>query len=76
VEVLRFCQGTPTGNSLTGGVNRSDRCSLVAARVCFFAAFSGRLWWVLVLVNFLSPGSRDMFDANNKAVNYLFHALC
>jgi hypothetical protein len=27
-------------------------------------------------MNFLVPGSRDMFDANNKAVDYLFHALC
>jgi hypothetical protein len=27
-------------------------------------------------LNFLAPGSRDMFDANNKAVYYLFHALC
>jgi hypothetical protein len=27
-------------------------------------------------MNFLAPGSRDMFDANNKAVDYLFHALC
>jgi hypothetical protein len=27
-------------------------------------------------MNFLTPGSRDMFDANNKAVDYLFHALC
>jgi hypothetical protein len=26
--------------------------------------------------NFLAPGSRDMFDANNKAVDYLFRALC
>jgi hypothetical protein len=26
-------------------------------------------------MNFLAPGSRDMFDANNKAVDYLFHAL-
>jgi hypothetical protein len=25
---------------------------------------------------FLGPGSRDMFDANNKAVDYLFRALC
>jgi hypothetical protein len=25
---------------------------------------------------FLAPGSRDMFDANNKAVDYLFRALC
>jgi hypothetical protein len=28
------------------------------------------------LMNFLAPGSRDMFDANNKAVEYLFRALC
>jgi hypothetical protein len=27
-------------------------------------------------MNFLGPGSRDMFDANNKAVDYLCHALC
>jgi hypothetical protein len=27
-------------------------------------------------MNFLDPGSRDMFDANNKAVDYLFRALC
>jgi hypothetical protein len=27
-------------------------------------------------MNFLSPGSRDMFDANNKVVDYLFLALC
>jgi hypothetical protein len=28
------------------------------------------------VVNFLAPGSRDMFDANNKAVDYLYHSLC
>jgi hypothetical protein len=27
-------------------------------------------------MNFLALGSRDMFDANNKAVDYLFRALC
>jgi hypothetical protein len=27
-------------------------------------------------MNFLAPGSRDMFDANNKAVDYLFRVLC
>jgi hypothetical protein len=27
-------------------------------------------------INFLAPGSRDMFDANNNAVDYLFCALC
>jgi hypothetical protein len=40
------------------------------------------LWDVTVdtgyvqLINFPAPGSRDMFDANNKAVDYLFRALC
>jgi hypothetical protein len=40
------------------------------------------LWDVMVittfihLVNFLGPGSRDMFDANNKVVDYLYRALC
>jgi hypothetical protein len=39
------------------------------------------LWDVTVdtayvhLMNFLAPGSRVMFDANNKAVDYLFRAL-
>jgi hypothetical protein len=27
-------------------------------------------------MNFLAPRSRDMFDTINKAVDYLFHALC
>jgi hypothetical protein len=27
-------------------------------------------------MNFLALGSRDMFDTNNKAVDYLFRALC
>ena len=26
--------------------------------------------------SFLLPGSRDMFEANSKAVDYLFRALC
>jgi hypothetical protein len=40
------------------------------------------LWDVTVntayvhLVNFLAPGSGDMFDVNNKAVHYLYRALC
>jgi hypothetical protein len=40
------------------------------------------LWDVTVnttyvhLVNFLAPRSRDMFNANNKAVDYLYRALC
>jgi hypothetical protein len=27
-------------------------------------------------VNFLAPGSRDMFDANNNAIDYLYRYLC
>jgi hypothetical protein len=27
-------------------------------------------------VNFLALGSRDMFNTNNKVVDYLYHALC
>jgi hypothetical protein len=27
-------------------------------------------------LNFLTPGSRDMFDADNKAVEYLYRCLC
>jgi hypothetical protein len=27
-------------------------------------------------MDFLAPGSRDRFDANNKVVDYLFRALC
>jgi hypothetical protein len=27
-------------------------------------------------VIFLAPGSRDMFDANNKVVDYLYRSLC
>jgi hypothetical protein len=26
--------------------------------------------------NFLLPGSRDMWDANNKVIDYLYRALC
>jgi hypothetical protein len=28
------------------------------------------------LLNFLAPGSRDVFNANNKAVDYLYRSLC
>jgi hypothetical protein len=40
------------------------------------------LWDVMVDTGYVLPmnfptlGSRDMFDTNNKAVDYLFHALC
>jgi hypothetical protein len=28
------------------------------------------------LLNFLAPESREMFDTNNKAVDYLYSSLC
>jgi hypothetical protein len=48
----------------------------------FLCGKSQILWDVKVnttyvhLVNFLALGSRDMFDANNKAVDYLYRSLC
>jgi hypothetical protein len=27
-------------------------------------------------INILAPGSRDIHDANNEVVDYLFHASC
>jgi hypothetical protein len=27
-------------------------------------------------LNFFAPGSRDMFDTNNKMVDYLYRSLC
>jgi hypothetical protein len=52
----------------------------------WMAAFLRRncqiLWDVTVDIgyvqpmNFLAPGSRDIFDANNNTVDYLFRALC
>jgi hypothetical protein len=48
-----------------------------------FLRGKGQILWDVMVdtgyvqpMNFLSPGSRDMFDANNKAVDYLFRALC
>jgi hypothetical protein len=50
--------------------------------VAFLCGKGQILWDVTVdivyvhLMNFLAPGSRDMFDADNKVVDYLFRALC
>jgi hypothetical protein len=48
-----------------------------------FLRGKGRILWDVTVdigyvqpMNFLAPGSRDMFDTNNKAVDYLFRALC
>jgi hypothetical protein len=48
-----------------------------------FLRGKGQIFWDVTvdtgyvqLMNFLALESRDMFDANNKAVDYLFRALC
>jgi hypothetical protein len=52
-------------------------------RMAAFLCGKGQILWDVTVdtgyvkpMNFLAPGSRDMFDANNKAVDYLFRALC
>jgi hypothetical protein len=61
------------------GKNYQVRSKQMAA---FLRSKGQILWDVTVdtgyvqLMNFLTPRSRDMFDANNKAVDYLFRALC
>jgi hypothetical protein len=52
-------------------------------RMAVFLRGKGQILWDVTvdttyvhLMNFLAPGSRDMFHANNKAVDYLFRALC
>jgi hypothetical protein len=48
-----------------------------------FLCKKGQILWDVTVdtgyaqpMNFLTPGLRDMFDTNNKAIDYLFHALC
>jgi hypothetical protein len=48
-----------------------------------FLRGKGQILWDVMVdtgyvqpMNFLAPGSRDMFDANKKAVDYFFRALC
>jgi hypothetical protein len=52
-------------------------------RMAAFLHGKGQILWDVTVdtgyvqpMNFLAPGSRDMFDAHNKAVDYLFRALC
>jgi hypothetical protein len=52
-------------------------------RMTTFLRGKGHILWDVMVdtsyvqpMNFLALGSRDMFGANNKAVDYLFHALC
>jgi hypothetical protein len=48
-----------------------------------FLCRKGQILWDVTVdtgyvqpMNFLALGSKDMFDANNKVVDYLFRALC
>jgi hypothetical protein len=48
-----------------------------------FLRGKGRILWDVIVntayvhpVNFLATESRDMFNANNKAVDYLYRSLC
>jgi hypothetical protein len=52
-------------------------------RMVAFIRGKGQILWDVTVntahvhhVNFLALGSRDMFDANNKEVDYLYRALC
>jgi hypothetical protein len=52
-------------------------------RMAAFLRGKGRILWDVTVdtryvqpMNFLTPVTRDMFDTNNKAVDYLFRALC
>jgi hypothetical protein len=52
-------------------------------RMAGFLRGKGQILWDVTVntgyvhsINFLAPGSREMHDPNNKAVDYLFLALC
>jgi hypothetical protein len=52
-------------------------------RMAAFLCRMGQILWEVMLdtayvhpMNFLPPGLRGMFDTNNKAVDYLFRAMC
>ena len=53
------------------------------ARMGAFLRGKGKLLWDVTIDtnyvipdNFLLPGSSDMFEANSKAVDYLYRTLC
>jgi hypothetical protein len=52
-------------------------------RMTAFLRGKGQILWDVTVnttyvhpLNFLTPGSRDMFDATNKVVDYLYCSLC
>jgi hypothetical protein len=55
----------------------------VVERMAAFLRGKGHILWDVTMnttyvhpINFLAPWSRDMHDTNNKASDYLFHAVC
>jgi hypothetical protein len=51
--------------------------------IAAFLRGKGQILWDVTVniayvhpLNFLAPKSREMFDTNNKAVDYLYHSLC
>jgi hypothetical protein len=56
---------------------------MLSKRMAAFLRGKGQILWDVMVdsgyvqpMNFLAPGSRGMFNANNKAVDCLFRALC
>jgi hypothetical protein len=52
-------------------------------RMASFLCGKGQILWNVLVnttyvhpVNFLAPGLRDMFDANNTTVDYVYRTLC
>jgi hypothetical protein len=45
-------------------------------RMAVFFRGKGQILWDVTVDTGYAPGSRNMFNANNKAVDYLFRALC
>jgi hypothetical protein len=52
-------------------------------QMAVFLRGKGRILWDVTVdttyvhpANFLAPGSRDIFDANNKVVHHLYRAMC
>jgi hypothetical protein len=78
--------GSKDGIPGTGFGSSTLRCKnyqMWSKRMAGFLRGKGQILWDVMMdtgyvqpMNFLAPGSRDMFDTNNKAVDYLFHALC
>jgi hypothetical protein len=78
---LRSKDGVP-GTGLESSTLRWQKLPDVKRMAALLRGKGQILWDVTVdtgyvqPMNFLAPGLRDMFDANNKAVDYLFRALC